>query len=62
MKSAANLLGESVLFGETVPMFADILVIVALAALVAAGIGLPLLRAHRRSKRALAAAAEAEKN
>ena len=62
VKSAANLLGESVLFGETVPMFADILVIVALAALVAAGIGLPLLRAHRRSKRALAAAAEAEKN
>ena len=61
VKSAANLLGESVLFGETVPMFADILVIVALAALVAAGIGLPLLRAHRRSKRALAAAAEAEK-
>ena len=61
MKSAANLLGESVLFGEAVPMFADILVIVALAALVAAGIGLPLLRAHRRSKRALAAAAEAEK-
>ena len=61
VKSAANLLGESVLFGEAVPMFADILVIVALAALVAAGIGLPLLRAHRRSKRALAAAAEAEK-
>ena len=61
VKSAANLLGESVLFGETVPMFADILVIFALAALVAAGIGLPLLRAHRRSKRALAAAAEAEK-
>ena len=61
VKSAANLLGESVLFGETVPMFADILVIVALAVLVAAGIGLPLLRAHRRSKRALAAAAEAEK-
>ena len=61
VKFAANLLGESVLFGETVPMFADILVIVALAALVAAGIGLPLLRAHRRSKRALAAAAEAEK-
>lgn len=61
VKSVANLLGESVLFGETVPMFADILVIVALAALVVAGIGLPLLRAHRRSKRALAAAAEAEK-
>jgi hypothetical protein len=61
VKSAANLLGESVLFGEAVPMFADILVIVALAALVAAGIGLPLLCAHRRSKRALAAAAEAEK-
>ena len=61
VKSSANLLGESVLFGEAVPMFADILVIVALAALVAAGIGLPLLRAHRRSKRALAAAAEAEK-
>ena len=61
VKSAANLLGESVLFGEAVPMFADILVIFALAALVAAGIGLPLLRAHRRSKRALAAAAEAEK-
>ena len=61
VKSAANLLGESVLFGEAVPMFADILVIVVLAALVAAGIGLPLLRAHRRSKRALAAAAEAEK-
>ena len=61
VKSAANLLGESVLVGETVPMFADILVIFALAALVAAGIGLPLLRAHRRSKRALAAAAEAEK-
>ncbi len=61
VKSAANLLGESVLFGEAVPMFADILVIVALAALVAAGIGIPLLRAHRRSKRALAAAAEAEK-
>ena len=58
VKSAANLLGKSVLFGESVPMFADILVIVALAALVAAGIGLPLLRAHKRSKRALAAAAE----
>ena len=61
LKSAANLLGESALFGKNVPMFVDILVVVALAALVAAGIGLPLLRAHRRSKRALAAAAEADK-
>ena len=32
-----------------------------LAALMAAGIGLPVWRAHRKSKRALAAAAEAEK-
>lgn len=60
VKSAANLLGESVLFGESVPMFVDILLILALAALVAMGIALPLLRAHRRSQRALAAAAEAE--
>lgn len=59
LKSAANLLGESVLFGERVPMFVDILVVALLAALIAAGIGLPLLRAHRKSKRALAAAAEA---
>lgn len=62
IKSAANLLGESVLFGSGVPMFADILVIVVLAALVAAGIGLPLLRAHRKSQRALAAAKEANEN
>lgn len=61
VKSAANRLGESALFGEGVPMFADILVIVLLAALVAAGIGLPLLRAHRRSKKALAAAEANEK-
>lgn len=59
IKAAANLLGESVLFGESVPMFADILVVLALAALVAAGIALPLLRARQRSKKALAAAAEA---
>ena len=61
LKSAADLLGESVLFGESVPMFADILIVVILAALMAAGIGLPVWRAHRKSKRALAAAAEAEK-
>lgn len=62
IKSAANLLGESVLFGASVPMFVDILVIVVLAALVAAGIGLPLLRAHRKSQQALAAAKEANEN
>ena len=61
VKSAANLLGESVLFGENVPMFADILLVLALAALVVLGIALPLLRAHRRSRRALAAAAAEDK-
>ena len=61
LKSNADLLGESVLFGESVPMFVDILVVILLAALVAGGIGLPVWRAHRKSKRALAAAAEAEK-
>ena len=60
LTSAADILGESVLFGESVPMFVDILTVVLLAALVAMGIGLPLWRSHRRSQRALAAAAEAE--
>lgn len=57
LKSTANTLGSSVLFGENVPMFVDILAVILLALLVAAGIAAPFLRARKKAKKALAAAA-----
>lgn len=60
LKSTANTLGTSVLFGENVPKFVDILVILLLALLIAAGIAAPFLRSRQKAKKALAAAAAAE--
>ena len=56
LKSTANKLGTSVLFGENVPMFVDILTVLVLVLLIAAGIAAPFLRARRKARKALAEA------
>jgi len=60
LKSTKNTLGTSVLFGAGVPGFVDVLVVLALVALIAAGIAAPFLRSYKKRKKALAAIAEAE--
>jgi len=52
LKSTASNLGSSILFGDSVPMFVDILIALVLLALIAAGIALPFLRSYRNSKKA----------
>lgn len=60
MKSTAVTMGNSIFFGESVPAFVDALLIIFLLLLIAAGIGLPFLRARQKAKKALAAAAEVQ--
>jgi hypothetical protein len=52
LRSAANNLGSSILFGDSVPMFVDILIPLALLALIAAGIAVPFIRSYRSGKKA----------
>jgi len=60
LKTASTVsgLGSSILFGDKVPMFVDILIALVLLLLIGAGIGLPVLRAQRKAKEARAAIAE----
>lgn len=59
LKSSASNLGSSILFGDSVPMFVDILIVLALLALIAAGIAFPFLRSYRNAKKAKEALAAA---
>ncbi len=59
-KSARSSLGHSLLFGENVPMFVDILILVLFLLLIAAGIALPFLRARKKAEEAKAALAAIE--
>ena len=59
LKSAASNLGSSILFGDSVPMFVDILIALILLVLIAAGIAFPFLRSYRNAKKAREALAAA---
>lgn len=61
-KSTRTNWGTSILFGEGVPQFVDVLILLALLASIAAAIAVPTVRARKKAKRARAAyeAAEAE--
>ena len=54
-KAAANKLGSSILFGESVPKFVDIIIVVLLLLLIAAGIAVPFARSYQKGKKARAA-------
>lgn len=60
MRSTKKNTGTSILFGESVPQFVDILLLLLLLALIAAGIAVPFLRAQKKAKRAREALAAAE--
>ena len=60
MRSTKKNTGTSILFGEGVPQFVDILLLLLLLVLIAAGIGVPFLRAQKKAKRAREALAAAE--
>lgn len=55
VKSAKSTLGSSILFGENVPMFVDVLIALLLLALIAAGIAVPFIRSYRSGRKARAA-------
>lgn len=62
MKSTRKDVGTSIFFGENVPRIVDYLAMILMLALIAAGIGVPFLRARKKALAARAAyeAAEAE--
>ncbi len=64
LQSTRSHAGKSIFFGENVPKIADYLLLLGCLALVGAGIVIPLIRARRKAKLALAKAeiARAEKN
>lgn len=58
MTSTASHAGQSIFFGENVPKFVDILLMVVLLALIAAAIAVPCVRSYKKSQAARAAIAE----
>ncbi len=54
-KSTASNLGSSIIFGENVPKFVDIIIVILLLLLITAGIAVPFIRSYRKSKQARAA-------
>ncbi len=61
-KSIAKNLGHSIFFGDNVPKFVDILLLVFVLLILACGIGIPFWKTYQKNKKARAAFAENEKN
>jgi len=58
-ESTLYTLGHSIIFGDSVPMFVDVLIALVLLLLIAAGIAVPFIRSRRKAKAARAAVAAA---
>ena len=54
-KSTAKNLGSSVIFGESVPMFVDIAIVIVLLLAITAGVAVPFIRSYKKGKEARAA-------
>ncbi len=61
-KSTAKNLGSSIFFGESVPKFVDIILLLIVFLLVTGGIGIPFWRTYQKNKKAKETFAENERN